>query len=216
MTQKGVSESPKRPEPISREVLLLVEGRAMVGFFLGLLDHLGVPGTVDIRDYGGKDELRAYVRTIALAEGFGDVKSVGLVRDAEDDPRGALQSMKGALKNAGLAVPRTVGQIASGCPATAVFVLPDAKSPGMLESLCWRAIVERMRAGVACIEEFLACVEKETGARLPNADKSRVYAYLSTRKKPDELLGQAARARDFPWDSEEFNALKTFIRNLLP
>jgi hypothetical protein len=83
----------------------------------------------------------------------------------------------------------------------------------MLETLCWRALARDPR--FPCVEEYLDCVRRQTGQPLAHEDKSRIYAYIAGREEPWLLLGQAARARYFPWASAVFDEIKAVVQGLV-
>lgn len=115
---------------------VLVEGRDAEEFFGPFLKHIQLAG-VQIQNFGGISELRTFLRLIVKSPGFASlpVTSVGIVRDAEDDPDAAFQSVCSALQGAGLAVPRRPLTIEGSNPCVGVFLLPDGQYPGMIETL---------------------------------------------------------------------------------
>ena len=94
------------------------------------------------------------------------------------------------------------------------MLLPDATTPGMLETVLWQSVTTHPAAD--CVEDFLACVKKKTGKAVSNIDKSRVHAFIATQKEPYFLVGQAVHAGYFPLSAPAFDELKTFIRGLVP
>jgi hypothetical protein len=200
--------------PLTHSAILVVEGRDMWEFFGALLQVLGLQDQVEIRDPGGINDWPDFLRALPTISGFDAVVSLGLVRDCETNPTGAFQSVCSTLQGAGWSVPPAVLQpTATPPPRITVMLLPDASTPGMLETLCWRALLADPR--VPCIEEFLKCVEKQTGQPVARIEKSRIHAYIASREEPWFLLGQAARTSYFPWDSPAFNEIKGFVQGLV-
>src|SRR5678816_2080749 len=95
---------------------LVVEGRSAVAFFSALLDHLQI-SDVQVQNLGGISEIRGNLKALANAPGFrAVVSSLAVIRDAEENPTGALQSVQDALKVVQLPVPRTVATFEPGRP----------------------------------------------------------------------------------------------------
>jgi hypothetical protein len=201
--------------PITHATLLVVEGRDAFGFFLALLKELGLKDQIEVRNAGGITDWPNYLRVLPLISGFDAVTSLGLARDSEANPGQAFQEVCSALKGGGLSVPTAVLQpsVSPPAPRVTVMLLPDATTPGMLETLCWRAMAGDLR--VPCIHPFLACVEKAIGSPVKRPEKSRLYAYIAVRDEPWLLLGQAARAGYFPWTSPAFDEVKRFAQGLI-
>jgi len=144
------------PVPVSLSKVLLVEGSTPLHFFEALLSELGLHDLVEIRDFGGVRDLRPAVRALASSSEFRRlVKSLGVVRDAETDAKAARQSAEDALAAAGL--PEGV--------ETSVFIPPDNKQPGMIETLCVESV--RRDPAFACVEEFFKCLGTQ-GVDLPD------------------------------------------------
>ncbi|MCC6446839.1 MAG: hypothetical protein IT210_25730 [Armatimonadetes bacterium] len=81
----------------------------------------------------------------------------------------------------------------------------------MLETLCLRAVADD--PVMPCIERYFECIQEK--ASLPaNLAKARVHSFLSSRPKPDLLVGQAAWSGYWPWDSPAFDPLRRFLANL--
>jgi hypothetical protein len=193
------------PVAVSLSKVLLVEGDTCLHFFEALLSELGLEDEVEVRHFGGVQQLRAFVRAFASTSAFRDVvTSLGVVRDAETDAKGARQSVEDALTVAGL--PEGV--------QTSVFILPDNKRRGMIETLCVDSI--RQDPVFSCVEEFFQCAEGQ-GAGLPHAPrvaKNHAQAFLATREEVQLYPGIAAYRGYWPWKSPVFDDLKTFLKAL--
>jgi hypothetical protein len=197
---------------VIRAKQLLVEGRSAEVLFEALLNRLTL-SDIQIQNFGSKDELPGFLKALSSAPGFREqVTSVGIIRDAETDARAAFQSVCGALRGAGLAVSAQVIVPAGQSPQVRVLILPDATMPGMLETICLRSVAAD--PVLECIEQYFKCVQQCTVSLPNNMDKARVQAFLASRSRPGLLLGQAARAGYWPWDSVAFDALKQFLRLL--
>jgi len=83
----------------------------------------------------------------------------------------------------------------------------------MLETLCWRALAGDQR--LSCVEDYLDCIRKQTGQSLACEEKSRIHSYIAGTEQPWLLLGQAAKAKVFPWTSAVFDETMSFLQGLV-
>lgn len=205
-------------EPLEAPKQLLVEGKDELGFFQELLQHMGADTTeLEIKQHGGKNRFREFLAgNLPFPPTFHNkrvdiyqpLQTLAVVRDADNDPAGAFQSVCDALKNAGYEPPAKPGQFTGDDLRIGVLILPDAKSPGMLEDLCLRALEQE--SILTCVDKYVACL-KETGLTITNEAKSRFYTYVSSRPKPGSKLGEAAKAGYIPFASPAFDGVKAFL-----
>ncbi|MGH9755046.1 MAG: DUF3226 domain-containing protein [Blastocatellia bacterium] len=201
-----------QPKEITHSKQLLVEGRDAVAFFAALLKHLGL-SEVQIQNFGGINELRPFLKALRNESGFwGKVSSLGVIRDAENNPQGAFQSVRDSLLAADLPAPAKTIVSAGAGPQVSVLILPDAATPGMLESLCLAA-VEKDQA-FQCVDQYFNCLKQQMTVLPNNLTKARLHAFLSSRPKPDLLVGEAASAGYFPWNHPAFSQAKQFLQGL--
>jgi len=107
-----------------------------------------------------------------------------------------------------LHIPKRPSVATEAIPHVSVYILPDCKGAGMLETLCLQSVAKD--AVLPCVDEYLDCIQ--TGGNLPgNLDKARLHAFLASRPKPDLQLGEAASAGYWPWDHPAFERLKEFL-----
>ncbi len=195
---------------ITAPAILVVEGKDEESFFSALADDLALT-VLQVLGIGGKTQLRANLKALRDAPGFASVDSLGIVRDANNDPRTAFQSVCDALRDSDLTAPPEVARPAGRNPQVTVLILPDAQRPGMLEDLCLEAV--REDPTTPCVDEFFSCVEERT--QLPTElSKAKVHAFLSSRPKPDLRLGEAAQKGYWPFDNTAFDTVKKFLREL--
>jgi len=126
-------------EDITKHKLLIVEGTDEQNFFKAFLRHLSLDD-IQVMNMRGKSKIRAKLRALTLAPNFSDVTSLGIIRDADDDPSGAFQSVCDALRGAELVAPRRQLSFTRGNPKTGIMVLPQPGSKGMLEDVCLNSI----------------------------------------------------------------------------
>jgi hypothetical protein len=193
---------------INRPYVLLVEGKEEVKFFKAFLDRLGL-NEVQVLTYGGKQRLQEFLKALGAFRGTDQIKILGIERDADNDAKGAFQSVQGSLKKNGYPCPKNQLQLAGGSPAVVVMILPGNGREGMLEDLCLESV--KRDPAVACLDEYFRCLNKAGLKKSKNISKARVHAFLASREIPDKRLGEAAQAKYWRLDSGAFRELKKFI-----
>jgi Protein of unknown function (DUF3226) len=197
---------------ITKPKLLLGEGVDEVRFFGAYLAHLNITD-IQVAQYAGKSRLAAFLQTLVTPiPGFSGLVSLGITRDADDNPTGAFQSVSAALQSARLPVPAAHGQSAGSSPRVHVFILPDGITPGMLESLCLESV--RGNSAFPCLTSYFQCVLRAAARQPTNVAKAFLHAWLASEVIPDKRLGEAAEAGYWPWGSPAFNELKGFLTSL--
>jgi len=201
-------------EEIAAPCLLLVEGVEEKYFFDALIQHLGLDPNhtkVQIRPLEGVSSLGDKFKAVALTRGFDKVISLGVVRDADDDPVDAFSSISYALTHANLTVPSTTMVRIGTDPSVIVMLLPNT-GPGMLEDVCLEAV--RGDAAMSCVDDYFQCLNGKGISSFQNTSKSKVQAFLAS-KYETKLLGIAARAGYWPWDATSFEPIVAFLRKFI-
>ena len=198
-----------KPIELTQSRQLLVEGRDAFHFFEALCSHLSLDD-VQVQDFGGIYELSNFLQAFVLMPSFNNVvTNVGIVRDAETEAESAFRSVEGSLTDAGLELsvpPQRVGRIGQ---MASVFVLPDGKSSGVLETLLWRSIEDSEES--RCVVEFIQCLERVSGKVIQRRDKAMINAYLSSTNEPQVSVGIASRRTIWNFDHEAFKEIRGFV-----
>jgi hypothetical protein len=209
--------SNKKPA-ITRSKLLIVEGRDEENFFEGGIAHLGASG-VQVLGIGGKTQLTANLKVLRLDPNFASLDCIGIVRDADVTPPGssvsasnsAFASVCSSLSASGvqLPLPPSHGQFAAGPPRVGIFIMPDGKLDGMLETLCAQSLAALSE--FACVTDYFACLRAH--GKVPgNMPKARAYAWLASCADPGKRVGEAALARYWPFNDLAFAEIWAFVR----
>lgn len=209
--------SNKKPA-ITQSKLLIVEGRDEENFFEGGFAYLGVTG-VQVLAVGGKTQLTANLKTLKLDPNFVSLDCIGIVRDADVTPAGssvsasssAFTSVCSSLSAPGvqLPVPPSHGQFAAGPPRVGIFIMPDGKLDGMLETLCAQSLSGRPE--FACVTDYFACLQAH--GRVPgNMPKALAYAWLASCVDSGKRVGEAALASYWPFNDLAFAEIWAFVR----
>ena len=207
------------PLQIGSDLLLLHEGNADLKVLGALLRHASITG-YQLIEVGGHSKLRALLKALVLTPhfknpvpGFGHpVRAMAVVLDAETDAAATFQSVCDALVAAGLPAPGAAGDITQGPPRVGLFLVPDNRSPGKIETLCLESV--RDDPAWSCLDVFFSCVRERGGVLPTNMDKARAQAFLSTRANPALPVGLAADEGYWRFENGAFQGLVTFLRTV--
>lgn len=190
-TPQGADSSPRRynRKTFTSPNLLLVEGPDEFHFFRFLRPR----DDVQIHVYEGKNQLRLELQTISAVEGYEQIKRIAVVRDADDDPDAALQSV---LTQWAHALNETMPDVASSqwfsdsqSRQWSVWIMPDPSMKGDLEELLWQAVdVNDHRA---CVDDLITCLDTCNPVPFGSKTKARLYSWLSTQREPLKELHAA-------------------------
>ena len=184
-------------------VQLLVEGKDPQNFFGALVKHLSLKD-IQIQNFGGVNDLPAFLKQFVKAPDFGIVRRIGIIRDAEKQPiEDVRRSIESALKN-------TNPPIDDGL--VKMFILPNNENEGMLETLLCKTFVDTDEN--SCIDSFLECVGKLPKNYLKRYDKARAHAFLATREEPHVSVGVAAQKGYWCFNHDAFADVSSFLRDL--
>jgi hypothetical protein len=199
---------------IKQSRLLVVEGVDELNFFQSLIRHTGISG-IQVLPIGGKAKLQDKLKLLKSSPNFEAVMTIGVVRDSDNDPESAFKSVRSALRNAGLSVPKRVLTFSDGDPRIMVMVMPPNKegTNHMLEDLCLEAVKDD--PAMRCVDQYIECLKEQNITHTDNRTaKARLHAFLASQREPDLRLGEAAQAGYWPWDQPTFDPVKGFLRQL--
>lgn len=200
------------PKTIDQDYLLVGEGIDEQNFFESLVKHVGLRN-IQVKAMGGRDQLERNLGELRKTPGFSRVRCLGVTRDADDDPHGAFQSVRGALENAKLPVPTAPLEPTAGTPRVVVLILPRPDQAGALEDLCLQSLEED--PAIDCVEEYIECLKDNACLECNSESKARVHTFLASRRKPEWRLGEAACASCWDFDHEAFAQLRDFLAALV-
>lgn len=199
------------PAEIVKRNLLVVEGRDEELFFEAFLKHLALQN-IQIMGIGGKEKLRPNLKALVLSPRFSEVISLGIVRDANSDPRAAFQSIRDALQDVNLPLPNGPLLIAGSSPRVIVMILPAESAPGALEDLCLQAVNDD--AAMPCVAEYFRCLQQQSVPAPRAISKAKVQAFLASRQEAGKRLGEAAQAGYWPLEHNTFAQVKDFLKQV--
>ena len=197
---------------IEKPIQLLVEGKDQLNFFEAFIRRVELQNDMQVRNFGGVNQLRGFLLALVDSPGFETVISVGIVRDAEDCAEAARQSVSDSLRNADLPAPRDAEGRDDG-PVVQILVLPgEGSEAGMLETLLCRSFTDKPVN--ECIEDFFECAGALPGVDIRRPDKARAQAYLATQPEPQVSVGVAAQKGYWPLDHDAFAEVRDFLKAL--
>lgn len=199
---------------IESETQLLVEGRDECNFFEAFIEHLSLEQVdIQIHDFGGVNGLRGFLRAIVTSSGFEkNVRSIGIVRDAETCAESAFQSVRSSLENAGLPLPAQPGYPTDTSPKVTVLILPGDNRPGMLETLLCESFKDEPEN--RCIDDFLNCVTAIPEVSVDRPYKARAHAFLATKPDPHVSVGVAAKNGYWDLDHPVLGDVRSFLTSI--
>lgn len=215
----------KYPSTIKKKHLILCEGidewKFLVRFLNSpaLKDNPFFSEEIEVFDFGGNEELSTYLEALKLIEGFSDVVSLLVIRDAELDARKAARQVQNALRENDLDVPDRQGQWTERTPKTCFLLFPDfgkKESPGTLEDLCITILDDTVtETPLEEIDAFVEHLEKDREQTFSHRHKTRLHTYFSTNNKLVSLkLGEAADAGAFDWSHPNLKPLKECLKGM--
>jgi hypothetical protein len=189
--------------------VLVVEGPFDYGFMSTLLRRNN-RRRVEILPVEGKSQFRRRALTRLVSDDRRQLRWIGLARDADQDPRAALQSLQETMReycrlrpDSGFGENREAWvRTAHGAHITSTrFVFPSMEEPGDIESWIWSALAVTPIA--ACVDDYVRCLI-DSGYVPVRESKTRVYSYLAALAHPDDPLHAAARGERIPMDGDQF------------
>jgi hypothetical protein len=149
---------------------------------------------IQVIEVSGKDKFPSKLEALVKkSSGYSKITSIGIVRDADDDPVGAFQSVCDAMSSLDLPKPKTPLQPVAGPPQITVMIVPDSATKGMIENVCLASVSDD--PAMACVDQYFECLaEKQPDTPASSATAvPKVHAFLASRYTPDLNLGIAAQ-----------------------
>lgn len=199
---------------VQSDRLLIVEGTDDENILVACLNRWSIEG-FQVMPVGGKTYIKSGLEnTLASARvEHIEISAIGIMRDADDDPSGAFDSVTSALGQVKLPAPPSSGSIALGPPLVGVYIFPDCSAEGAIEQLCWRSVIDT-DAG-KCTSGFVECLERVGAFEAKDRDKSLANAYISSKEEPWVPVGIGALKDYWPLDHSAFSDVKRFLSELV-
>lgn len=174
---------------------------------------------IEALDFGGNEDLSAYLAALKLIDGFSDVVSLLVIRDAELDAQKAARQVQSALRANDLGVPDTQGQWTKGIPKTCFLLFPalgTEERPGTLEDLCLTILDDTaVEIPLEEIDTFVEHLEQDQEQTFSHRHKTRLHTYFSVNNRFVSMkVGEAADAGAFDWSHPNLTPLKDCLSKM--
>ena len=206
------------PKAITSRSVLLVEGNDEKGFFEALAKdmHLEIGRDIEFRlayGIGFKEKFEAILND----PGFYNVRSYGIVRDADKNAQEAFESIQSMLNSFGYRCPDNHAVFAYDVEKklkVGIFIMPGHIPKGrMLEDLCLESV--RDHPIMPFVAEYITNVKQKMQSEGPkNESKAKVQTFLAGMKDIVPHLGVAADRGYWNFKSTAIDEIRAFIHEL--
>lgn len=215
-------------EEIKKELLIFCEGRDEWNFLYywlnseALANEEGFSRDIQLVDFEGNENLPNKLKVYRNIDNFSSVTHLMIIRDAEQNPSGAVQSIQSSLHSAGFSSPDSPAkwcfdsrnEIHIGfLPFPRLTAQPVS---GTLEDLCVQILAgPDAPKYMDIVDSFLGTIESDFGS-FTHKHKTQLHTYFSVSNKFTGLkIGESAKAGAFDWDNPKLDPLKDFVRCML-
>lgn len=204
---------------IYKTKLLLVEGNHDKDFFQAWLQKLGID-EIQVMQYEGKTKLNNYFVPLVKQSAFPSVTSLVVVRDADDNPNGAFQSVSHTLAKNGLPIPPAAWILRQDKkPKTGIVLMPRPNATGALEELLMETVqsdplAEKAHKYIQNAVETLNANNTRKPPPVHRCGKAKTHAYLATFEEPDKDPGKAAWAGYWDFSHPALEPLLQILRQM--
>lgn len=200
---------------IDKPVLVVVEGLDYLHFLLNspLKDDAKFQDNVLLWDFKeGGISLSQFLCILRTLPNFDQVRTLGVMCDAEQNRAGMADSIRYHLGSNGFVVPSQEGVTACGQPTVSYLILPHDEPSGCIEHACLKAAAKQEL--VHCAEAFLACADGGTLNENWQA-KLKVHAMIAgCGGNPAMTFGQSAATNLWRFDHPSLAIALNFVRDL--
>ncbi len=205
--------------------LILCEGKDAQLFIIEylnstpLMDDPRFSNDILVLDFGGINQLTNFLIGLRNMDGYENVKSILIIRDAEKDADSAIKSIKSSLYNSSLPIPDTCNIWQKENDISICYTLfPTCSSEmrnGTLEDLCIAIIFDNyLKEKEQDIDGFISSFIDKYEVKYPRIHKNRIHLYFSsTNEYVGMKIGEAAKVGAYDWASPLLNSLKHAIES---
>lgn len=211
--------------PEGKRHLILCEGIEDEWFLKCYLDSYAFSdydmSEIEVKQFRGINNIRNEMRVLPNVPGFSELRSILVVRDADDDIESAQDSVKDAFRLINLPIPQSEHEwFFKNTIKTGFLLMPscsDKSQPGALEDLCWKIMTNKH--GESIHKEVVGFIEslRQSGKRIyTHLNKAYIHTYFSATEGLISFnIGRAARAGAFDWSSPELDPLHSFLVSMV-
>jgi len=219
---------------IEKPHLIVCEGKDDKEFLTSFLKSYKPESVAKIQIIYAKGEsnIPIFLKTLHGLPNFAMLRSLAIIRDADDNPSGASQSIRSALGKAGFAVPDGPCLVASGNGINATtkhikvayalfpkFNQVGANASGAIENLCMEILDFSQNTELEKIssiaQDALKAVEG-CGIVLNHRNKNELYTYFSlTNEFVGKHIRYVADGKAFDFTAKALDPLKKLMQEML-
>ena len=200
--------------------LILCEGVDEKRFFIWFLDYFKKKSSsgcdkyneIQIEDIGGNADFVEQLGVWKLVSGFENLKTVGIIRDAESNAVGALQSIQNCFSCNDMPQPKDCFELTEnkdGGARTVFGILPGTKNNdrwdnGTLEDLCLKILKgPQSSEKINFIFKYLEQAQDDFKYKIKHMHKAKLHTYFSSNEPFIGLkIGEAAKCGAFNFESD--------------
>lgn len=191
--------------------VLVVEGLDDFHVVVGVLAAMQID-SVHIVWTDGVENLGSRLKVYAKTPGWANVRRLGILVDSDNDPAARLDSIRSALGNAQLPVPRLAGDIVGDGLSVLYSTLPAPDAVGRLETVIASAVPDAARV---CIDQFMSCAGVADDGVSGRHEKTFVHAYIAATAEPGAKIGEAITAGVLDVSGPAFEPIRVVLRALV-
>ncbi len=203
-----------KPEPITAQKLLLTEGKDDYHFFCHACNFYREAQDVQVMNFEGNDNLPNFLSSLTIMDGFDEVNTIVIARDAETDAKAAINSIQRSMTQAEMPVPQKPFEYTQNSSVKTAFMIfpgPQQKN-GTLEDLCLLTVENDPL--LECVDDYLECV-KGKGGKLPRIHKNRLHCFMAGKDDSVGLpIGLAFKAKVWPPEHPALEPFKRIIQEM--
>ena len=171
-------------------------------------------------NFEGNDNLPGFLLDLTIMDGFDEVNTIVIARDAETDAKAAIMSIRESIrranneKSANIPIPQkpfTYKQNSTMKTAFMIFPGPQQKD-GTLEDLCLLTVENDPL--LECVDGYLECA-KAKGERFLHNHKNRLHCFLAGKNDyAGSPISHAFMAKVWSPDHPALEPFKTIIQEM--
>lgn len=173
------------------------------------------------KESGGYSNLLKTIEELQSRSDFIEVIKLIIIADADDvaiDNR--FKEICSKLNPTLYTIPNVLGDLSmsdNSKKRTGIYLLPDNRSAGSLETLCLRAVTHPEK--LECIEKHIECIKNKNLLETPLSalDKTRAHIYFATTTKPYAHIGGSFQKNVPSIDTlhSSFDQISNFIQHII-
>ena len=203
------------PFKIEKPIIFVVEGLDDKAFIEEFLDFLKLKDNFQIKDCGGRDNIKQIIETLTKDANFNNVKYLIVLMDNDKNAESTKVLIKNIFKgnllpchvNPGEFITNSDGNLNCG-----YYVFPSQNEEGDLETMLLKTYTDNSIN--RCVNNFIDCFTNNS-AKFKITNKKKLQAFIITSEKDSiKDLRTAVKAKHYDFNHEAFKELKEFLSKI--